>query len=877
MNFKLFAPLSALALLAASCSAGDDLADKKGTGTLNPEFTINYTIHNSRAESRADGDPTASVIPEAKDFTFTLTRKDGKKEPETFTELSSLQNISRGVGAYTLEAYYPAEEDEGIDKAYYYGTTEFNVYDGEVAQPSITATLANTAVEIEYTDAFKKYFTDYHTTLHSSNGTKNIEMAKDESRWAYLKPGDISLNVAFTKQNGKSSEMEVAKIEDAQARTIYHVTIDVNDGEIGNPQISIAFDAETATEPVTVDVSDEALDAPQPVITPTGYNSSTTIELLEGDEYSSPLKAAILARGGLSSENAEVRLTVSSPTPGLAEFNSKDINLLKATEEQQAALKNMGIECKGLWNNPNGLATVDFTKLIQNLQVVDGVSTHTFTLAVVDNFKKTCEPVVLTVKAPKPILTLSNPGKLAFDQTTVDFDITFNGDISKVKVQTKNDYGVFEDRTYTVSSLGENKYHATATIPASENDAIIRAVYNKTISAELTSARKVVLYDVKDGDVWAHTATLQIAPASSASKVTKVTLNGSELSNPSTLFSSSTGIMTLTGLTPSTKYSVEVTVSGESEPLTAEFTTEAATEVPNGDFETLTQTISISNMKQSGIWAATKYGTSTQNTCSFNVKEPTGWASVNSKTCNTGASNQNSWFVIPSTYNTTLSWLSTVPDYKLVIGNYGGGGTETPDIYKNLAAQHGNNAMVVRNVAWDSNGNTPEDDKSSHELSYGRDDYYNHNVPNIANRSAGKLFLGSYSYSNGVETYNEGVSFSSRPQALKGFYKYANDGTDASETGMVTVTLLNGDNIIGTGTANLVASSDYKEFSVAINYTDASKKATKLKIMITSSNHASYSQAEETASIKTSNYTSRYESASRGATLTIDNLTFDYK
>ena len=47
--------------------------------------------------------------------------------------------------------------------------------------------------------------------------------------------------------------------------------------------------------------------------------------------------------------------------------------------------------------------------------------------------------------------------------------------------------------------------------------------------------------------------------------------------------------------------------------------------------------------------------------------------------------------------------------------------------------------------------------------------------------------------------------------------------------------------------------------------------------MITSSNHASYSQSEETATIKTTDYYSQYESNSRGATLTIDNLNFIYE
>ena len=91
------------------------------------------------------------------------------------------------------------------------------------------------------------------------------------------------------------------------------------------------------------------------------------------------------------------------------------------------------------------------------------------------------------------------------------------------------------------------------------------------------------------------------------------------------------------------------------------------------------------------------------------------------------------------------------------------------------------------------------------------------------------------------------------------------------------LSLLNGQTVIGSGTANLPAAADYTEFSVPVTYTVTNQKATSLRVMITSSNHASYNQSEESAAIKTSVSNGQYESASRGATLTIDNLTFTYE
>lgn len=304
------------------------------------------------------------------------------------------------------------------------------------------------------------------------------------------------------------------------------------------------------------------------------------------------------------------------------------------------------------------------------------------------------------------------------------------------------------------------------------------------------------------------------------------------------------GRLVAEGLNPSTSYSVRANFLDIYSTNAVSVTTESGAGVPNGDFEELEETINIGSINQGGRFRETYLGRWQVLTTSYNVSEPNGWASVNAKTCNASASNQNTWFVVPSTLNSSES-------------------------------KAGSFAMIVRNVAWDLNGTTPEDYTQTWGSLEG--DIYNHNEPSIANRSAGKLFLGSYSYSNGTETYDEGIEFASRPVSLKGYYKYVQDGNDTNETGTVTVSLLNGETVIGTGNIALNTASDYTEFDVPINYTDESQKATELRIMITSSNHASYNQEEETASIKTTNYNGRTESTSRGAMLTVDNLTFSYE
>lgn len=330
------------------------------------------------------------------------------------------------------------------------------------------------------------------------------------------------------------------------------------------------------------------------------------------------------------------------------------------------------------------------------------------------------------------------------------------------------------------------------------------------------------------------------------------------------------GKIVIKGLTPATPYTIRSRFGAVYSENTSQLTTESATEVPNGDFEELTETINIT-INQGGRWsiATAIWNDLYQTTLSMNISEPSHWTSINPKTCNVNASNQNSWYMVPSTYNTSLSWLSHQPTAK-IMGIGQDAYDSTADIYKNNSAKNGNNAMVVRNVAWDLNGPSISDNKQTGNTDFSN--YYCKNTPSsIANRSVGKLFLGSYSYNNGTETYNEGISFTSRPRYLNGFYKYANDSQDTEEKGVIAIQLLNGETVIASGKQEFVATNEYTEFSVPLNYEQYDLQATSLRIMISSSNHTGE------ANIKTTNYVNKDECCSRGAMLTIDNLTFSYE
>lgn len=852
-------------LLLVSC-ANEENQVASGYGSINVEVSADYQVV---PVTRSTSETTETSNPDVSEFSLKLVSSDGSfsRAWDSLADFDPAEKIP--VGSYTMSAYYGNLEEEGFDKPYYLGEADVAVRDRENTPVEINCTLANVKVTVEYSDAFKKYFADYATTVHAAEGDY-VKFEKEETRAAYVKPGKITIQTYLKKQNGIESTFEPAAIENAQPRQHYRIKLDIADNAAGEAQLSISFDETTETQPVAIDISDEVMVAPAPSFLPAGFVPGTPLEVKENSYPDNrQVNISLTAKAGL----AACTLTTSSASLE-SEGWPREIDLVNLSSENQALLSRLGLKLKGFTEMGSKMGFIDFAEVFAHLHTTDGSNQHTFTLSAKDMYGKVSEsPIALSVKSIPITFALQTPDPVFVGSKTATIPVEFDGAyIDQVKFSYLNAEGAKVNSTSTVVSSEGNLYQIKISIEATDQPVVVEGSYAngaKTSTISIPVKTPAFTITAEEYDIWARRATVKLTAEESQYQeavdryaVLFANSTGQWETVASTL---SQGRRVITGLNPDTRYQLRGSCNSGQDNVnySGDFTlrTEAAASVPNGDFEDLVQTISVQNMKQGGQWSI--WPVDYQNTCSFTIQEPTGWASVNAKTCNLSAANQNSWFVIPSTYNTTLTWNST---------RGFAGGTQIPDLYRDLTAQSGSNAMVVRNVAWDANGTTPATSGGAFNTTY-----YNTNVPGIANRSAGKLFLGSYSYSSGSETYTEGVSFASRPSTLKGWYKYANDSNDPTETGVVTVTLLNGQKVIATGTARLSAATDYTEFSVPVTYSVTNQKATTLRIMITSSNHASYNQSEETSAIKTSVSNGQYESASRGATLTVDNLTFTYE
>lgn len=863
-----YALIGSLTMMAAggtltSCSGDSDFGSSLREGYIHLATDLNTEVReSSNSKSRAGVDITAE------DLTLTLTSADGQVN-RTYSSINEFDaEEAYRVGDYTFTAFYGSEESEGFEVPYYFGSTNFSVVNGRVTEVELTVSLANTMVTVIPTEAFKSYFGNkFSATLHSVGGSF-VEYAADETRPAYLRPGNVTLTASVTLPTGSSATLQVGTFE-AEPRTHYKVTMDLADN-FGEAVLVVTFDDMTSLQPVSITLSDDMVNSPAPVLTLQGTEAATPLVVTEGNTPASDVRVDVHAEGQLKS----LTLTTTGNPELLAAGWPAEVDLVSASEAEIAAMSALGFRAWGATMSNTKWASVVFTDLIPSLRGQGA----TFTLRATDRFGKVSDPVSLQVSLLPQVLKILSTEPVESKAETMTINIQYNGTadpstLSFLIAEEGSENWIGAKVVSVTPGAIEGTYVVVIEIPASMKSFRLK-VKSQVAETGATSVQRElvpVIVNIPEGSVWATkvyaTLSSEVYTAQELSNATfKVETSLSARSGNTEISNLGDGKYLISGLEPASNYSLKAVVNGE-ESDAVEITTEAEIAVPNGDFEDLVTTIN-SNIQQGGLWTITALGSATRYSTSVDiaVKEPKGWASTNAKTFYAGASNLNSWYTIPSVFNSGVTWITHQPTCK-VMGIGQTGYDETPAEYQNLSASSGSNAMVIRNVAWDANGAEVPYKSQTGNTSYSN--YYCSNVPTVANRSAGKLFLGSYGFNGSTETLNQGVDFTSRPESLTGDYKYVCDSQDTSETGVVTVEILSGNEVIASGTQNLGAVGDYTRFTVPLAYKVIDRKATSLRIMFCSSNR-------DESSIMTTNYCNKLECCSRGASLTVDNLKFIY-
>lgn len=718
----------------ASCSDESPWSGSDTEGGISLDFSADARVMR---KTRAD-DSVSPVVPSGELFAVNLAKSDGSYSKDWSSVEAFNREASFPIGDYTITAYYGDIDREGFNNPYYKGQTDVHVSPGAETQAQIVATLANAMVSIRYTDEFREYFSAYSASVQTE-GHQWVVFAQDETRPAYIAPSEVKLDLKLTNSEGKDVTIQPASFT-AVARHHYVVTLGLQNSA-GDVALDVQFDDDVVAETVNVSLGDELFSAPAPSVTAKGFDPQTPVEAFEYAATSLKPEFHVFAYGGLKSAT----LNIISEN-GYAPAFGRSVELVNADALTQQRLASEGVDCAGFFRNVDKMGVVDLSKFIEHLPA----GTYAVQLQVVDAMTRTSEPLSMQVKINSVEFAFGDPLPLEFMASEVSVDINTNcpdiknnvtfqvPDVNNrmINADIKSVTEVSGSQGARTRAAGTHTFrYVLALQPQGRSSIDVTATLgNRTIEQQVTVTAPD--YTITP-DAFANHVVLKIEGKSDAATKSifeniRFYNNETEIPTSNISHAASSNFVTITGLTPGITYLALSAKVGAFEKPVPQFTTEADTDVTNGSFANVTQTINIDPVqvggRYSGIaqWASTKWYAIKSSIVRSTAN---GWADVNANTCYTGSSNINSWFVVPST------WVE-------------------------------NGQAVLRSVGYSHSGKTPSD--------YGKTStYYCANTPSQSDlsKAAGELFLGSYSF-NGRESRVDGMAWSSRPATLSFDYSY---------------------------------------------------------------------------------------------------------
>lgn len=692
-------------LLSLLCAGLVSCAKDEAQSSLKGRIDVRVNTDQSLSDemSRAAEEVTE---PDLNDFALIIASVDGEVS-NSWDSFEKFEPVFVEVGTYTVTASYGEAESEGFDALSYLGSTNVEVRKDETAEATVTCTINKAKVSVAYTDDFKKYFSSYSAYVSSSKGNK-VTYAADETRGAYFVPGDLGLFLEVTRQGISQKITLNPKNFTAEVKHEYRLTMDV---DASTASLKIVFNDNPASEQnVSINISDEALNAAPPVFTPYGFESGTPLEVLEGETVSDKLEAYLNAPAGLTA----CELTTTSEALKAQGWPEK-VDLMNLTAEQSQKLTELGLSTRGLGANHDKIALIDFRNVLSHLYcVADGNDTHVFTLKATDALTKVSDDLVLNVTTRNNGFAITLPESVPYGSTTMTADLTLEGNPALVKFFY---FYLGVDQEFRSENINiqpeteENKYKVTFTYPEplvdTENVVKFKAQCGaKTFESTFKVEDPELTLSLKNGDadVWATKAYLQVTASAKSRASRTISSSTVEIQYkkegedwkawPHQSYDAETGLFLLTGLgegateTAGVSYILRAVYKrgGEAVSLSEELsiTTEPKAQVGNAGFEDWHTEIHV--FKKSGILINPTE--EREWYLPWNTNESDVWWAVNSRTtmpseCAGGGSYE--YKVFP-----TISWsssnksqgeksiqISTIAVGKAAIVN---GGSTTPHV-----------------------------------------------------------------------------------------------------------------------------------------------------------------------------------------------------
>lgn len=841
LNFCLIA--IAMAIVTTGCEQ-DTEEERSGSGLIEPSISVDATVYTTSGPVTSG---IISAIPDPQNISLRISSADGRYSSE-WPSLSEypLREPYR-PGHYRVEAFYGSKTGEGFDTPFFFGETATEVVSGQTSYVNVSCRLANTILRTQFTAAFSEYFSNASAMLHSEGG-EFLSFTPEEKRLAYLMPGNVSLIIKGTTPEGQDCEFLATTIEGAKAQHLYSITLDIRQQQPTAPQLIVSFDETISTDDIVIDLTPEFLASKAPVITPVGFTSGTTVSIPEGDTPSEKMAFEL-------SGNKPSSLILTTKAQSLTSAGwPAETDLTKTDHATLSVMRQLGLKLSG---SGTSISEIDITDAISRLRATD--SEASFSLIATNSDGKLNGPARMDINVTPVDISVVNISSALLGVNIAEMTIIAHADniSDNLKIQSLTGTHTSWTDVEILSIQPVDGKPEEWTVRFRIPDVATPTVDIRVLYCNEEKSRKTIDFvspEFKiEVDAFAQIAIVKILPEHPEMLDIITSLAKIYVNSQQTVYQTrhkEKGLIILGGLNEHSSYAINATLydkpTAENQfTPTVYIETERMLTVPNGGFEDVKKGIKYSNLPSGGRYSQNLVDIfNQQNYASYDQYVPKNWANVNAKTFCTAAKNKNTWYMQPSAYSIS----------ECMEGAY---------------------AVCLQTVAWDIDGPAIPDYRQT-SMPYVR---YSRNIPDISHRAAGKVFLGEYGFdpATGEEVYIEGVAFTSRPLSINGYYKFLPSIDNQAECGLVDIEILGdlagAEIVIAKATQQLAPATGYTAFSIPLTYSNFGVKATKLKIMISSSATIG-TVATESAGIIT--YSNPETSTSVGGILWIDDLTFSY-
>lgn len=246
---KLITLASFVALVMASCTNETPADETKAKGSVAFDLAIETEVDDTRANVSC----TTPAV-EAFDLTIEGVGHTYSKHYAAIAEFNEGDNYLH-LGNYKATVAAGSLSEEGFDKATFVGSADFAVSARELTQVAITATIANTLVKVETTEAFNEYFVGgAEFKLTTAAGNTFDLTGKTEP--VFIAPAEFKITGTATKQSvqsgaaGSKVTLPEYKMTSPAAQTFYTIKFDVENA--GKATINITLN-ETLVDSIEID------------------------------------------------------------------------------------------------------------------------------------------------------------------------------------------------------------------------------------------------------------------------------------------------------------------------------------------------------------------------------------------------------------------------------------------------------------------------------------------------------------------------------------------------------------------------------------------------------------------------------------------------